>query len=86
MQGHEERDTGLERILWGVAVTAEGWVGVFQVKCRWNTKQVHRLPGKVEHGYRWRMVCRCSRGWAEGLEQENSMQNGPQQSVPNRVL
>ena len=25
-------------------------VGVFQVKCRWNTEQVHRLPGTVEHG------------------------------------
>ena len=49
-RGHEERDIGLVRILWGVAVRAEGWVGVFQVKCRWNTKQVHRLPGKVEHG------------------------------------
>lgn len=24
-KGHEERDIGLERVLWGVAVRAEGW-------------------------------------------------------------
>lgn len=36
--------------------------------------------------YKLRMAYRCSWGWAEGLEQESLMQNGPHQSVPNRVL